>query len=105
MWSSYADRTERDRGLLQSKLRSAQKVQSTASHPAPRTSYTAHGQLPPQGAMVESVVPGQSLPQGGAVRSTATVLQSHSEEVHQLKKRIFELENEVSYMYVHAHQC
>ena len=99
MWC-YTDRTERDRGLLQSKLRSAHKAQSTASHAAPRTGYTAHGQLPPRGGMVESVVPGQSLPQEGTVRSTPTVLQLHSEEVHQLKKRVFELENEVSYTYL-----
>ena len=77
-------RTERDRGLLQSKLRAAQRTQNTSSQPVPS-------------AYVATVVREQPQPQGGGVGSAVpqSVLQSHADQVHQLKSKIVGLETEV----------
>ena len=85
-------RAERDRGLLQSKLRAAQRTQNISSQSVP----PAH---------LGTVVQEQSQPQGGGVGSAVplSVLQSHADQVHQLKSKIAELENQVWLRCVHAY--
>jgi centrosomal protein CEP290 len=78
------ERAERDRGLLQSKLRAAQRTQNISSQSVP----PAH---------LGTVVQEQSQPQGGGVGSAVplSVLQLHADQVHQLKSKIAELENQL----------